>query len=464
MLPFIAVLFGCIALLYFALLGRRRLLLNAGPIFILGQLLMFFGAYPLLDPSLEADVVHAMTMLGVLVAFFFGAFAAEIVSPIRGGGAWWAQETDTAEEPLFRYVAFFLIASCLVVSTLYYRAVGTNIFADSLMSFLRTGRGMENALEVRELFYAGPTYLAPGYVNQFKNIIFPTLTVYFLLRYELVRESRDAWIGFGMMPFAVASLLGTGQRGAFVDAVIMAFLAAMAVLPARRRRRYGTAFAIGGLFLFSLATYFLGRGTSTGGPAERGRIASTLLEVWERGIWGNQLTSVVGFRYVYSLPSVNGWDWWQDAMQLLPKNLFPSKTGTTLPLDIFEILYGGRSGTAPPSLWGSTWYNFGLIGTLLVALFLGFTYQRLYARLLRGPKRLSRLIVYSGIVVTLGTWLVGGPGTLFNRGLITLVLLQVILHPSRLLGPAWAVRRRNAGSATTGYPAHRPLTDLRRYR
>jgi hypothetical protein len=115
-------------------------------------------------------------------------------------------------------------------------------------------------------------------------------------------------------------------------------------------------------------------------------------------------------------------------------------------LDIFELLYGGRGGTAPPSLWGSVWYNFGPLGVLMIPALMGWLYHRLYASLFSSPKTLARVMIYAGATMILGLWIIGGPETLFNRGLITVFLMKLIVTRStasvpslRLVTPAHAV-------------------------
>lgn len=418
-----------IALIAFLVVyGPGNWLLNPIIVFVLAQGLLFLGSLPLLKERSPVDRVHALVMLLTLVSFMVGALARDRAHPIRNISSWWGVPARIENGSSFWIPVGGLLLVSLTITTLYYRAVGANVFLESVLSMTRTGAPLANVEGMREQFYRGATYFAPGYVNQFKNIILPFLTTYFFLRSRVTQRSRDGIIGVLLLPASVLSLLGTGQRGAFADWVVFSVVFTLAALPRAKAKRTAAYLLAGGLVLFGLGTFFLGRGPQSVDVRLADQpILAVMAEVWERGVWGNQETAVVGFRYIYSHVPVWGGDWLQSLSQLLPKNFFPDKSATALPLDIFELLYGGRGGTAPPSLWGSVWYNFGPVGIIVVPLLLGWLYHSFYASMFRAPKSLARMMLYSGATMILGLWIIGGPESLFNRGLITVFLMKFIV-------------------------------------
>jgi oligosaccharide repeat unit polymerase len=442
----IAVVYLCSMSAFLAVYGPGNWLLNPIIVFVLAQGLLFFGSLPLLNELQPVDRMHAFVMLVGLLAFMIGALARDRSRPIVNTRSWWQGPAVVESGRRFWLAIGGLLVTSLVITALYYRAVGSNIFLESLLSMTQTGAPLANVENMREQFYRGSTYFAPGYVNQFKNIILPFLTTYFFLRFRVTQNRTDRLIGTMLLPAAVLSLLGTGQRGAFADWIVFSVVFTLAALPRKLAKRTALYLLTGGLVVFGMGTFFLGRGPQSFNVRLNDQpVLAVMAEVWERGVWGNQETAVVGFRYIYTRPQVWGGDWLQSLSQLLPKNMFPDKSATSLPLDIFEILYGGRGGTAPPSLWGSIWYNFGPVGIVIVPLLMGWLYHRLYASLFAAPKNLTRVMVYSGATMILGLWIVGGPESLFNRGLITVFLINVVLTSFRgfpklrLVTPAHAV-------------------------
>jgi oligosaccharide repeat unit polymerase len=426
----LAILYLIVLVAFLTIYGPRHWLLNPIIVFALGQALLFLGSLPLLDENSSVDRTHALVMLVTLAMFMIGALARSRAHPIGDTDIWWSESTKLEEGQRFWIPVLGLLAFSLTITTLYYRAVGSNVFLDSVLSMTRTGAPLANAEGLREQFYRGSVYFAPGYVNQFKNIILPFLTSYFILRYRLSGEKADYYLGLGLLPAAILSLLGTGQRGAFADWVVFSVLFALAALPKKQAKRTALYLLVGGLVFFGLGTFFLGRGPQSSNIRLADQpVLAVMAEIWERGVWGNQETAVVGFRYVFHHSTVWGSDWLQSVSQLLPKNLFPDKSASSLPLDIFELLYGGRGGTAPPSLWGSVWYNFGAAGIVLVPMVMGWQYHRLYSSLFNRPKTLARIMIYAGATMILGLWIIGGPESLFNRGLITVFILKLIVSP-----------------------------------
>ncbi len=411
--------------------GQRNL--NPVALFLLSQMLMFVGTLPLLDPIFEADRVHLWVMTITQVLFITGALVARAIDRRDSGAGvastpkqWWAQPLVCEYGREFDIVLLVVAVVSVAATVTYYVMVGYNVFVMSVESYLKTGSALEDAGDLRKNMYNGDAYFAPGYFNQFKNVLLPIVTVLYLVRYALLRRRRDFWFGLVLVPICIVGLLGTGQRGAMALAFVFAGVFGWATLPQRTRRLVILPLALGGLFLFAVSTLFLGRSATRVDSAED--VFAILNEMFDRVFWGNQFASLWGFRYIYHASNPGfGSDWLAEICSLLPRPIRPA-IESSLNVDIFEVMFHDREGTAPPSLWGSVWYNFGRFGVVAVPLMLGALYQRVQVSLFRRPKSLGRILTYTAICVYLGLWGAGGPLVLANNGLLTALLLGFLLR------------------------------------
>jgi hypothetical protein len=171
-----------------------------------------------------------------------------------------------------------------------------------------------------------------------------------------------------------------------------------------------------------LSTFILGRTVSRVQSSED--VAGLGREVAARFSTDNQDSAISGFRYIYEQPLHYGLGEWVYAFEsLIPGH----EERVTLSNELFRIAYGNARGTAPLSIWGAAWYEFGIGGVLGLAFILGMLYHVVYARLCRGEKTLGRLLTYAVLTQILGMWAEGGPETLFNVGLISVLLLMMLM-------------------------------------
>lgn len=414
-----ALLIGAIVALYLAIFAPKRWMLNPAPLFAVVHTTMLLGALPLLDLADEVDALHLWVLVSGLLAFLVGAIAASWTHVFARArrAAWWAQPVQVEDGRRFRSILLALGAFSVVVTIVYYQLVGYNIFLLSLSAFITGSDPISNVGSLRLQAYSGDRYLAPGYVNQFKNIFLPLITTYFALRFALKRERRDAVVAAVGAPIAIAGLLGTGQRTAFIVAALIALFAANATLPRDRVRRINVLAAVAIPVFILVSTAILGRTTSRVGSGSD--LAALVSELVTRVTRDQQIGSVVGFRYIANRPIAMGTDWIDDLAGVLP-----GRPGSSLPHEVFALMYGTDRGTAPISLWDSIWYNFGFPGVIVIAIALGFAYERAYQRLYRGPRSLFRLLAYAAASIILGMWVAGTPATLLNTGLVAVVVVH----------------------------------------
>jgi oligosaccharide repeat unit polymerase len=291
-----------------------------------------------------------------------------------------------------------------------------------IVSFITSRGGVNDAATLRMQAYSGGQYFAPGYVNQFKNVLFPLLLSYLSARYILLRRRTDLFIVIALFPLCLVFILGTGQRGAMFLASVTAVLFFMACLPRKPKRIVIGAVAVMLCAALLLSTLILGRTVSRVQSSED--VAGLGREIVARFSTDNQASAVDGFRYIYEQPLHFGQGEWVYAF----KDLIPGhEERVSLPSELFREAYGTTRGTAPASIWGGAWYEFGIGGVLSLAFILGILYHAVYARLCRGEKTLGRLLTYAALTQILGMWAAGSPETLFNVGLISVLVLMVLM-------------------------------------
>jgi len=428
-------------------LMKRRWLLNPVFVWILGQMVFCIGTVSLSLPEERADYVHLACMFVGLCTFIFGSTVVRTTSQILEGQRvkWFSQPVGlSAEGPETYIVALTLVFFSIVISTLYFQSIGYNLFLDSITSVFRGQGVIEDISTLRLAAYAGSRYLAPGYVNQFKNVLLPLLSAYLVLHSVITKQHarRVYFFLIVLVPMNIIFLLGTGQRGAFVIASAMIFFYTNAILPQKQRSLVNRSLGIVVLLLFGLTTLSTGRAifdTSASG----GNISGILSGIFHRLFVSNQLGGVVGFRYVYESPIQYGLEWYENLRGVLPGA--PSKLG--LSNQIFALLYGGTRGTTPVSIWGSIWHNFGPVGIILVPFGLGAVYQYIYNRMILGPKSLVRVAAYAAMAVVLGTWAAGGPIFFVNSGVVTVLILIIITR-------TWQSINRRISGARRPYMRH----------
>ena len=406
--------------LHIGFLAKRLGRLSPSSLFLYMQFLMAVGTLPALGAQNAADQAHGWIILSTFTIFWA---TSAVLSTADSKSVEMNLSTRDRLKPYWirpNKPIIALVALSLIVCVAYYMAVGYNVFAVGLGDAI-TGKSSDIA-SMRLQAYAGKEYFYPGYVNQFKNGLLPAL-ICIIIPYLFVKRAGGRWLIATILSTATLTfILGTGQRGAFITFMITVLLYVAIMSRKRLRKKAIWVGAVTGLVFF-ISTFALGRSSSavqqSTDPLERAGIL--LGEIVFRILGSNQLASVVGFRYIYHKPHVEGMEWWPSMSGLLP-----GVSGSTLSNEIFAQLYGSSRGTAPPSIWGATYYNFGLVGTLLFSILLAVTYH-VIGRKIRSAASVSSVqaIGMAGVTTVLGTWVAGSPDYLLNSGLAVYVFLWI---------------------------------------
>jgi oligosaccharide repeat unit polymerase len=379
---------------------------------------MCAGTLQLLRPEIATDRIYAYVMAVPLVLYCVTSTAVYLgrdpttrrtrpvlrVSPHQAGLATW-----------------ITLLAAAIVGLLYFVAVGYNVFLLGLKGLVTSQT--QDYTSLRLGAYSPDRYLYPGYVNQFKNILFPALAVVVVYGLYRNRVPFRGPVSIVLVLVSVVDLLGTGQRGAFV---LFALVVVTFIYWENRKRflRRVAVVAVATGALMVVATIILGRGAAEISTRNSiwGKLWTVLGEVWARLWTNNQESGERAFSYTHALPTQNGHEWLQGILGILPGN-----SGSPLGRELFYQAYGSERGSAPASLWGSVHYNFGFIGLIVVPVVLAILFQSITGRLLRRPEVTSlEMIGVAGVFVVLGDWVAGGPEYILNAGGVTFAIILLL--------------------------------------
>ena len=418
----------------------KKYRLSAVTIFLFMQILMFVGI--MLAPKAATEVGQKLIViyLFALVCFLLGVgfrskFATkadikykkllaskEIESPsvsMRSSEYNYVSSDvmlTSDKRPWQNFVIKIIVAVSILACVYFFLAAGMNVFVESMKNFI-SGEN-QNLADDREGYFG---VSGMGYIYQFRVVLLPILTAYLVLA-----TKTKAWIKLSLSILMLIFLLGTGQRNAFVFFVAIVIIYWVS-LPKSDRHISKTiigafgAFAILAMVVLTIAN---GRVSSDSDNMIVGAIKSLI----DRVLFVNQKTAHTAFNYINTQPTVWGYDWWMMMMDILP-----GKSGY-LSVDriVFYISYGNYSGTGPPCIWGSAWYNFSYLGVTLFPFILGFLYQSFYFWYKRQKTDSLKLLLYCSISFFLGIWFCGSPMNLFNNGVVTLFILYFLLYKIKI--------------------------------
>lgn len=392
---------------------RRFGMLNANALFVYIQMIMALGTFAALESTLDVDRIYGYVVLVAMLGYFIGSGTILALYESPAGND--APPLPRVLRPLPSIWA--LVALSCVIIILYFQAVGYSALLDGLKNSFSGGDA--DIAGQRLDSYSGSRYLFPGYVNQFKNALLPALLIVAITYWHRAGITRYLTRGV-LVGISLFGLLGTGQRGAFIQIlVVVAYY--LYLMNGRRLPRRGWLLAPAGLAFIVVSTIALGRSNAAiGQGATTGdRALVALNEFASRVFEVQQASAVSGFRYIYEQPIQWGREWLQGLMGIMP-----GSAGTDLPNRLYQALYGTDRGTAPPSIWGSVYHNAGWIGVVVVPIVLGVLVAVVTLRSLEPvPRNSLQIVGIAGVSTSIGFWAAGGPETLLNTGLAAYAFL-----------------------------------------
>lgn len=375
------------------------------------QLLMFFGVTHFIDSNLDSDrELIWLYLLGLLTYMFFSGLFRITGHPSRRITI----ASNFEHYKVRKFYLYLMMLVCIVASAYFFARGGGNVFLNGLRAMLS---GTEYSTKYSRMGLLSVSGV--GYIYQLRVIVLPLCVLYF----AMINKKKPMTIILAII--MLVFLIGTGQRGGLVSFMAITLVTVYYWTsyqkenkenkPRNKIRLYIEIIAIAGV-LFGLSTIMNGR------VSDGGTVFSAILK---RFLEDNQSCAVYGFRYIKMQEIQYGKDWFLQFLDVLPgQNGYVS-----LDTRIFAYMHGGSmAGTSPACIWGSGYYNFGLFGVILMALFVAFLTTAIHRYFSKRKCDEIEIIVYSGLQFLVAYWVAAGPVTLFNNGFITVLLFYWIMQ------------------------------------
>lgn len=396
-------------------LWMLRAFRNAAPFFwfTIAQMVMAVGTFALIDTNNPNHIAYAALHFLALLLFLLAASVYlhqfNVVSDLVAFGT----KADVDEHQDVKLFTGGMFVFCLLITVIYYQSVGYNIIIQLLVG------GVEDYSTARIASYSGEDYFAPGYVNQFKNVLLPiTATAIGVWLWR----AKNKPLFFAFCAFAIPAtflaLAGTGQRGYLFYTSAALFCAYVLHSTGRRGINLGRV----ALYASPVAVAFILMTAAYYGRAEEG--AGVLLrDTVMRFTTIQQQSGLAGFNYIMTLDIQWFGDWLKALMGVLP-----GYDGSTISHDVHAIMYGSYRGTAPLSSIGSAYYNAGILGVFMLFLLLGFFYALAYRNYLRGPRSILRSLSYGFMFLYMSLYIIDTPVSLIDNGVLAVGIFLFIAN------------------------------------
>jgi oligosaccharide repeat unit polymerase len=406
---FLAVLYTVLTTTYLFLIWDIK---RANPLFyfIIFQWIISIGSLLLLDLNNIVDQVYGVVIFLSQLLFIFGAFMGIQIFNLRKNFRIFYNLPVEFDLIFTRRLVAILTLFSIIIVLIYYQAIGYNLLSEMALG---PTSDLLDFKSLRLATYSGENYYAPGFVNQFKNILLPLGLTVILLTLFAKRKMvlfYISLIAFGL--FLAYALLGTGQRAplAYAIAAIVMGLSIIHKIPLRLILVLFVAFVA----VFSIISFNSGR-------VETSDIFRVYSSFFVRIFFIDQYDGLLGFRYIYELDHPWFYEWLQGLLGILPGH-----PGSNLDHELYANLHGTSRGTSSLTFPGSTYYNGSLAFVIVVYPILGILYSYLYYRMISGRRTVVRSLGYGGLIFISSVFVMGSPVVLLNKGALAFILVLFI--------------------------------------
>lgn len=379
--------------------------------------LMAIGTFPMVDLGQPSDFTYVVLFFVAILSFVLSSKVSIAANRTRHNLAIFKTKPviDNSTQQKHLVILVFFLSS--VLSVIYYYMVGYNVLV-----LLITGGLTEDYSTMRLAAYSGDNYFAPGYFNQFKNVLLPISAICVC---SWLRESKSKFVFLScsifIAIFTLLMLAGTGQR-AYILFALVASLFGFILFSIGKDRKLKKSHVILAAIPFVILFAFMTGGYDSSEDATQGAVVARIIE---RFTSIQQEGALVGFHHIYQLPTAWFSEWGQGLAGVLP-----GVEGSTLSHEIHEVMYGTFRGTVPLSVVGSAYYNGGVIGVVLYFSVLGIAYTTLYNMFLLGDRTLARCLSYGALFFYLTVYVSDAPVVLVDNGVVTLLIFVGLLRVS----------------------------------
>lgn len=384
----------------------RRSYLSPSFFFILYQLIMLCGLIGIIDNQYKQDTLLAYLYFIGNIAFICGCYIVPYNKKVILLNNY---DDDISRKEI--HLMIFIMLACIIICYLFFYIHG-NVFIRSIQHLI--SKTYENLSWMRkDIRYAKGS----GYIYELRVYILPVITFY------LIFYSNKFYkiIGLIVLPIVCIFLLSSGQRYGAIIAMIMAIVSLLSVnhyIMKRRIREYKFVFFIFIIIFISfiILTIFNGR-TETD---------TVLYAIYKRLLYDNQFCDIISFRYIiYDSSSPIGEEWSKMLLHFIP--WCRDDSYQILATRTFKFLYGTYQGTAPPSIWGSTYYDFGIIGVIFIGFIFGLFCKLLYIQMFKHKLSAYRVHIFAYLFFSVGSWFADSAIHFINDGFIELLFLHYLL-------------------------------------
>lgn len=387
--------------------------------FLIMQLVMYIGIMIRCNSNniyhIQLLALYLIALIGILLGAYPNKKYIQGINTID-------LNTDVSQSQTIKI--FFWAILSIVICSMFFRSVGFNAFSVLISGGINT--------DVSELRRSINYTSGSGIVYQFRVFILPILM--FILISSTNRKHRI--FGIVLAPLCILYLLGSGQRGGLVTVMLMY----MVVFFYRNReikkseidiKTYKGIKRSKRLIIIFLVAAAIAFGALTIGNRRIDAAGSLTNAIIGRIMVDNQGCALFGFEnLVVREPRSYGYDWLMMTLELIPG----VRTGYTATANrIFAMKYGSLRGTSPLCIWGSTFYNFGVVGVIVLSLLIGYLYSFIGRKTNQKVFSTVELVIYAELVVILGSWIAEGPYYLVNNGGVAIVLLYWVLIRSHVV-------------------------------
>ncbi len=390
-----------IAGIHFWWVAGRRLLIGPESFFLALSLATYAASAVVAGPAAQPYVLYIGFGISV---FVFGTMASKMVfgfdhrrelSAFRD--APWQDDLQGRR----RRVVLGIAAVAVAITCAYFLLLGYYVPWEALRTYLVEGPEAMRATYAglrRGTSSAGP-YLGLGYVSQFKDCLLPLVTILFFFHWLLGRRTSSRNLFIGLLVVTVLASVGTGSRYhlAFFGASFCLLGAAPYMRPLRFGRRQ--ALMVLGILMGALSALTLMMG-SRGMDTLEVPVLWAPVQVVERVfVSPAEQRLEVYERFLVDEPP----QWGMGTVETL-QQILPGRLPSTLSGRLHHLLFGSPHGNVSLDVWGALWYDFRWFG-LLFAFGLGFAMNAFYVRMIRGPKRLVRVVTvaFAGLILGVAT-------------------------------------------------------------
>lgn len=364
--------------------------------------------------GVKLETIYVVALLFFIIGVEFAKHL-KLNKPKGVAPSWGGKESaffvDRPLNSTQRLIVWGMIIVSILACLYLLRKAGANLLLRALQDLLKDDNNVYR--DERMAFGSIPGI---GYIYQFRVIILPILTTYVVF----AEKKLPSLLKCLLFVFMVFCILCTGQRNAFVFycAILLFYYIFM-------KKQYGIEIisprmvvvgAVAAFGLLAIMTVANGRVADSDN-----KLLAIISSIADRILFVNQGSALTAFSYIDTQETVWGYDWLQMLKQILPGKI------DYMPVDniSYYIEYGTYAGTNPPCLWGSAWYNFNILGVTFYPFFIGLFYQKLYMKAkCKLFKNRMYILLYVALCVYLGIWVYGTPMTLFNQGVITVLLIR----------------------------------------